>query len=56
VEIWDMDGRLIKDLHIQFKGERYFDYLNLSNVEPGMYFVKVKNKEEVGVVKFVIQR
>ncbi|NPD45899.1 T9SS type A sorting domain-containing protein, partial [Lentimicrobium sp. S6] len=56
IELWDMEGRLIKDLGIKFKGDHYLAQLNLSDIEPGMYFIKVKNKEEFGVVKFVIQR
>jgi hypothetical protein len=56
VELWDMEGRLIKDFHISYQGERYLSNFNLDDVQPGMYFIKVKNNDEYGVKKFVIQR
>ena len=56
VQLWDMEGRMIKDLAIVFKGDHYLSHLNLSDVDPGMYFIKVKNQGEIGVAKFVIQK
>ena len=56
VELWDMEGRLVKDFNITFKGERYLQSFDLNDVQPGMYFIKVKNNDAVGITKFVIQR
>ena len=56
VELWDMEGRLVKDLHLTYKGERLITSFDLDDVQPGMYFIKVKNNDAFGVKKFVIQR
>jgi PKD repeat protein len=55
IELWDMDGRLVKDLGIDFRGQHLITHMNLSDVEAGMYFIKVKNRGEVGIAKIVIQ-
>ncbi|NOR87325.1 MAG: T9SS type A sorting domain-containing protein, partial [Bacteroidales bacterium] len=56
VELWDMEGRRVKDLHIHFKGDRYISSFNMNDIQPGLYFIKVRNNDAVGVKKFVIQR
>lgn len=55
VELYDMDGRLVKDLGIQFRGQHLISSVNLNEVDPGMYFLKVKNGNDFGIVKLVIQ-
>ena len=56
VELWDMEGRLVKNFNVKYKGDRYLSNFELNDVQPGMYFIKVKNNDDIGVAKFVIQR
>jgi len=56
VELFDMEGRLVKDLGIQFAGDHFLGQISLMDVDPGMYFLKVNNGDESGIVKIVIQK
>jgi len=56
IELWDMEGRMVKDLNVKFVGEHFLASYDFEDIQPGMYFIKVKNNTGVGVKKFVVQK
>ena len=56
IEIWDIEGRFIRNIPANYKGIKYETKLDLSDIQSGIYILKLKAKGEIGLRKFVIQK
>jgi hypothetical protein len=56
LEIWDMEGRLIRNIPEHFIGAKYEKHINVSELGAGVYIIKLKNKDEIGLERIIIQR
>ncbi|NPD85950.1 T9SS type A sorting domain-containing protein, partial [Lentimicrobium sp. L6] len=56
IEIWDLEGRFIRRISANYKGLQYEAELDFTELQSGVYLLKLKNGEEIGLRKFVIQK
>ena len=56
IEIWDIEGRFIRKIPVNYTGIKYETTIDLLNIQSGFYLIKVKAQDEIGLRKFLIQR
>ncbi len=56
IEIWGIRGRLIRKIETYYRGYNYSEVIDLTELQPAVYILKLKNNNDVMPMKFVIQK
>lgn len=56
IEIYSINGQLIQDFNIQYKGDRFLKNIELKNIETGFYFIKVNSNHTSAIQKLGVIR